>query len=137
MNAKILFFDIWKIRYDFLDLRHLAVCTKTFFYLFFNCFLYFWKFLPKTGYFNTGFIFLWCKIQTDIKQTLIENKMCLKKYKNYNKKIKINKNKKIKFFCCFWDFGQCSLDFNKLVIKAKMHAKIMFFFWHEKYDMIF
>jgi hypothetical protein len=25
------------------------------------------------------------------------------------------------------NFGQCSLDFNKLVIKAKIHAKTLFF----------
>jgi len=32
-----------------------------------------------------------------------------------------------KFFFVFWYFGQCSLDFNKLVIKVKMHAKTLFF----------
>jgi hypothetical protein len=32
-----------------------------------------------------------------------------------------------KFFFYIY-FGQCSLDFNKLVIKAKMHA-ITLFFW--------
>ena len=128
-----------KIQYEFLALRHLAVCTKTFFSFFFNFFyifeslwqkkpgilipdLYFYdiKILPdinknniktarknyknaeanifyfflfewaepgpntcvnstlnsavwtvpwdKNGYFNTGFIFLRCKIPPDIKQ---------------------------------------------------------------------
>jgi len=40
----------------FLALRHLAVCTKIFFY-FFNCFFVFLEVLTKTGYFNIGFVF--------------------------------------------------------------------------------
>ena len=36
------------------------------------------------------------------------------------------KTKQNKIFVVFWNFGQCSLDFNKLVIKAKMHAKTLF-----------
>jgi hypothetical protein len=45
MHAKILFFGVWKAQYDFLALRHLAVCTKHFFYVF-NFFV-FWKFWWK------------------------------------------------------------------------------------------
>jgi hypothetical protein len=63
-----------KIQYDFLALRHLAVCIKTFFFLFSSFFK-----LMKTRYFNTGFVFLRCKIQTDIKQNRVENTR-----KNYN-----------------------------------------------------
>jgi hypothetical protein len=50
----------------FLALRHLAVCTKTFFL--FSKFFVFFQILKKTEYFNTGFVFLRHKIQTDIKQ---------------------------------------------------------------------
>jgi hypothetical protein len=65
MHAKTLFFSCIKTQYDFLALRHLAVCTKTFFFKVF-CIL---KVLTKTGYFNTGFcIFNDIKIQSDIDQ---------------------------------------------------------------------
>ena len=50
------FFFVWKTQYDFLALRHLAICTKTFFFLFSNFFL-FLEVLTKTGYFNIGFVF--------------------------------------------------------------------------------
>jgi hypothetical protein len=39
----------------FLSLKHLAVCTKTFFFLNFFVFL---EVLMKIGYFNTGFVLL-------------------------------------------------------------------------------
>ena len=37
------------------------------------------------------------------------------------------KTKQNIFFWNFCNFGLCSLDFSKLVIKAKMHAKTLFF----------
>jgi len=62
-----LFFGTWKKHnMIFLALRHLAVCTKTFFL--FSKFFVFFEILKKTEYFNTGFVFLRHKIQTDIKQ---------------------------------------------------------------------
>jgi hypothetical protein len=40
-------------------------------------------------------------------------------------------------FFFFLYFGQCSLDFNKLGIKAKMHAKTFFFgVWKTQYDFL-
>ena len=50
----------------------------------------------------------------------------------------ILKDKKNKNFCCFLNFGQHSCDFNKIVIKAKMHAKIYIFFgaWKTQYDFL-
>ena len=35
---KHFFAGVWQTQYDFLALRHLAVCTKTFFFLFFKVF---------------------------------------------------------------------------------------------------
>jgi len=41
------------------------------------------------------------------------------------------------FFFCFWYFGQCSIDFNKLVIKTKIHAKTLFFgVWKTQYNFL-
>jgi hypothetical protein len=40
---------------------------------------------------------------------------------------RILKDKQNKIFVVFLKFWPCSLDFNKLVIKAKMHAKTLFF----------
>jgi hypothetical protein len=57
-----------KTQHDFLALRHLAVCTKIFLNFVF-CIL---EVFTKAGYFNTGFVFLRRKIQTNIKQTLVE-----------------------------------------------------------------
>ena len=45
-------------------------------------------------------------------------------------------DKQNKILLCFLNFDQYSLDFNKLVIKAKMHAKT-FFLVYEKYNMNF
>ena len=75
MHAKTFFF--WcmkKIQYEFLVLRHLAVCTKKHF--FFYLFLYSWK--SKIGYFNTEFVFLWCKVLPDINHNDIKTT-----WKNY------------------------------------------------------
>jgi hypothetical protein len=56
----------------------------------------------------------------------------------YNVVSWILKDKQNNIFVVFKIFGQCSLDFNKLVIKAKMHAKTLFFFLvYEKHNMIF
>jgi hypothetical protein len=44
----------------------------------------------KIGYFNTRFVFLWCKIQTNIKQNLVEE---------YVEESQIFKDI---FFCFFW-----------------------------------
>jgi hypothetical protein len=72
MHAKTLFSVVWKTQYDFLALRHLAVCTKNIF-SFFQNFLCFWT---KTRYFNTRFVFFFGNNknkQTDIKQNDIKN----------------------------------------------------------------
>ena len=68
-------FLVYKKHYDFLVLRHLAVCTKTFFFsflqFFFFCIL---EILTKTGYFNIEFcIFSNIKILLDINQNNIKN----------------------------------------------------------------
>jgi hypothetical protein len=69
----------------FLALRHLTVCTKTIFF-FFQIVFCILEVLMKTGYFNTGFVFLRHKIQTDIKK------------KAYRKRWKSHKILKICFF---------------------------------------
>ena len=54
----------------FLALRHLVVCTKIYFlFLIFFCIL---KVFDENWVFNTGYIFFWYEIQTDIKQNLVE-----------------------------------------------------------------
>jgi len=87
-----------KTQHDFLALRHLAVCTKTFFH--FSNFFVFLKVLMKTEYFNTEFVFLRHKIQTDIKQ---------KKSRNIHGKITIFQ----KYFweICFWTGPDPALTF--------------------------
>jgi hypothetical protein len=66
-------FLVYKKHYDFLALRHLAVYTKTFFFLFFKVFCIL-KVLTKTRYFNIGFcIFSNIKILLDINQNDIQN----------------------------------------------------------------
>jgi len=64
-------FFFYEKQYDFLALRHLAVCTKIFFFLFFNFFV-FLEVLMTIGYFNIGFVFLRCKILPDINQNDIK-----------------------------------------------------------------
>ena len=87
MHAKTLFF-VYEKHYDFLALRHLAVCTKFFFFPNFFCIL---EVLTKTGYFNIGFcIFSNIKILLDINQNDIKNTR--KNCKN-SKKIFFNKKK--------------------------------------------
>ena len=80
MHAKTLFFFfVWKTQYHFLALRHLAVCTKTFFFfskqVFFFCIL---KVLTKTRYFNIGFCIFSNikKILLDINQNDIKRETC-------------------------------------------------------------
>jgi len=89
MHAKIFFLVYEKTQYDFLALRHLAVCTKTF-SSFFNFFVFF-EILTKTGYFNTGFVFFLQTKQTGIKQNGV------KQYTRENHKI-LN----IHFFLSGW-----------------------------------
>ena len=48
-------------------------------------------------------------------------------YKFVTPDIKTKQN--IFFIFIFWNIGQSSLDFNKSVIKAKMHAKIIYIFF--------
>ena len=73
MHAKTLFFGVWKTQYDFLALRHLAVCTKIFF-SFFKLSFCILEVLTKIGYFNIGFcIFSNIKILPDINQNDIKN----------------------------------------------------------------
>jgi hypothetical protein len=67
-------FLVYKKHYDFLALRHLAVCTKTFFFFFTKFFFCILEVLTKTGYFNIGFcIFSNIKIPLDINQNDIKN----------------------------------------------------------------
>jgi len=73
MHAKTFFLVYEKTQYDFLALRHLAICTKTF-SSFFNFFV-FLEVLTKTGYFNTGFVFSFTKKQTGIKQNNTRRKI--------------------------------------------------------------
>jgi len=82
----------------FLALRHLTVCIKTFFF-FFQIVFCILEVLMKTGYFNTGFVFLRHKIQTDIKK------------KAYRKRWKSHKILKICFlnragFAQFYGLGR-------------------------------
>ena len=58
----------------FFSLETLGHMHKNIFFLFFKFFCIL-KVLTKTRYFNTGFLFLWCKIQTDIKQKKVEKYM--------------------------------------------------------------
>jgi len=58
----------------FFSLETLGRMHKNIFFLFFKFFCIL-KVLTKTRYFNTGFLFLWCKIQTDIKQKKVEKYM--------------------------------------------------------------
>jgi hypothetical protein len=67
MHAKTLFFGVWKTQYDCLALRHLAVCTKIFFF-FFQFFLS-WR---KLSVLIPDFVFLRHKIQTDIIQNSVK-----------------------------------------------------------------
>ena len=67
-------FLVYKKHYDFLALRHLAVCTKIFFFFFTKFFFCILEVLTKTGYFNIGFcIFSNIKIPLDINQNDIKN----------------------------------------------------------------
>ena len=59
MHTKTLFFGVWKTQYDFLALRHLAVCTKQIFF-----FLMFWW---KPGILIPDLYFYGIKIQTNIR----------------------------------------------------------------------
>jgi len=75
-------FLIYKKHYNFLALRHLAVCTKTFFFLFFKVFCIL-EVLTKTKYFNIGFcIFSNIKILLDINQNDINTQENCKFSKN-------------------------------------------------------
>jgi hypothetical protein len=64
MHAKTLFFGVWKTQYDFLALRHLAVCTKQKYFFFM-----FWR---KPCILIPDLYFYGIKIQTNIKQNLVE-----------------------------------------------------------------
>jgi len=59
MHIKTLFFGVWKTQYDFLALRHLAVCTKQKYF-----FLMFWW---KPGILIPDLYFYGIKIQTNIR----------------------------------------------------------------------
>jgi len=61
-----------KTQYDFFSFETLCRMHKNIFFFFFSNFFGIFKVLTKIRYFNTGFVFLWHKIQTDIKQNLIE-----------------------------------------------------------------
>ena len=62
---------IWFFSFETLGRMHKNI-------YFFQCFLYFLKVLTQTGYFNTGFVFLPCKILPDINKNNI--KTTRKKY---------------------------------------------------------
>jgi len=62
--------------------------------------------------------------------TFLISRMCL----TYKRIILNIKRKQNRFFLLFLKYWPSSHDFNKLVIKAKMHAKTFFF---KKYNMIF
>ena len=81
MHAKTLFFGVWKTQFDFLALRHLAVCAKIFFFFFQNFFVFF-EVLTKTEYFNTGFVLLkWQKNRSRLNKTEIKKSEEIKNIK--------------------------------------------------------
>ena len=84
------FFGVWKTQYDFFSFETLDRMHKNIFF-FFQIVFCILEVLMKTGYFNTGFVFLRHKIQTDIKK------------KAYRKRWKSHKILKIKFLkFVFW-----------------------------------
>ena len=72
MHAKTLFFGVWKNTIVFFSFETLGRMHKNIFSFFkFFCIL-FLEVLTKTGYFNTGFVFLRHKILPDINQNDIK-----------------------------------------------------------------
>jgi len=81
----------------------------------------------------SGIHFTYKFIIPDTKTTLLISGI----YFTYKFIISDTKTTQNKFFFCFWYFGQCSIGFNKLVIKTKIHAKTLFFgVWKTQHNFL-